>query len=192
MKELYIAPKPYSFDLNQDMMNMLHEEFKPDKVVAKFAEAIKNKSASEVAEIGNKIFTEYGREWIKRTLQLGEEYPDRTYEVLKEAVDQTGTYKFALLPQRFLEVAYLSTQDISTLPIVENNADRLIYKMVDCLTYKTIKEKCGEDVAKLMTCKGACLAACEQLHKDLDIDMMLDMEAEMAKDEYCQFDVRRA
>ena len=130
---------------------------------------------------------------MKRTLELGEEYPDRTYEVLKESIDKTGGYyKFTLLPQRFLEIAYLSTQDISILPIVENNAQRLVYRMVDCLTYKTIKERCGEQIANLLVCRHACLGGCESLHRDLEIDAIIQMAASMEKDGYCEFVVRRA
>ncbi len=39
------------------------------------------------------------------------------------------------------EIAYLSTQEIATLPIVENNHERLIYRMINCKTFNNIKEK---------------------------------------------------
>ncbi|MCJ7622306.1 MAG: hypothetical protein MUO76_02295, partial [Anaerolineaceae bacterium] len=143
--------------------------------------------------IGEKIFTDYGREWIRKTHKLGEEYPDRTYEVLLEAIDKTGGYlRFSLVPQRFIEIAYLSTQDISILPIVENNKDRLVYRMVECLTFKKIKEKCGAKVADQLPCRHACLTACDVLHQDLDIDAQISMDASIPKDGYCQFTAKRA
>ncbi|MBW2324086.1 MAG: hypothetical protein JRF41_11330 [Deltaproteobacteria bacterium] len=110
-----------------------------------------------------------------------------------EAIDKTGGYlRFALAPQRFLEIAYLSTQEISILPIIENNVNRLVYRMVDCDTYKNLKEKCGEEVANLLPCRHACLTACETLHRDLEIDALVQMEAQIPKDGYCQFAARRA
>jgi len=192
MKEIYEA-KNYSYELNPDMLKLLREEFDVDKVTSKFAEAIKGKSAGEIEAEGKAIFEEYGRNWIRQSLKLGEEYPDRTYEVLLEAIDKTGGYlRFALAPQRFLEIAYLSTQEISILPIIENNVNRLVYRMVDCDTYKNLKEKCGEEVANLLPCRHACLTACETLHRDLGIDALVQMEAQIPKDGYCQFAARRA
>lgn len=184
--------KALSFVLNSDMMQLLRQEFDVENLVSRFAEAIAGKGKEGIESKGREIFEEYGRELIRRSLQLGEEYPDRTYEVLKEAIDQTGGYyKFALLPQRFLEIAYLSTHNLSTLPIMENNSRRLVYKMDNCLIYKTVQEKCGEEVAKLLTCKHACLTACEFLHQDLELDADIDMEASMDKDGYCLFSAKK-
>ncbi|MBW2324083.1 MAG: hypothetical protein JRF41_11315 [Deltaproteobacteria bacterium] len=164
MKEIYEA-KNYSYELNPDMLKLLREEFDVDKVTSKFTEAIKGKSAGEIEAEGKAIFEEYGRNWIRQSQKLGEEYPDRTYEVLLEAIDKTGGYlRFALAPQRFLEIAYLSTQEISILP----------------------------EVANLLPCRHACLTACETLHRDLGIDALVQMEAQIPKDGYCQFAARRA
>ena len=192
MNDIYEV-KSYSYELNPEMLKQLGEEFDADKITSKFADAIKGKSRSEIETIGKEIFETYGRDWMKQCHKLGDEYPDRTYEVLLETIDKTGGYyKFALLPQRFLEIAYLSTQEISILPIVENNKDRLIYRMVDCSIYNNIKEKCGEDTANLMTCKKACITACETIHQDLDVDALVQQTAMMSKDNYCEFAAKRA
>jgi len=184
--------RTFSFELNPDMLNLLKQEFDAQKLADRFAEAISGKKKEQIEAVGKQVFEEYGREWIRRSLELGEEYPDRTYEVLKAAIDKTGGYyKFALVPQRVLEIAYLGTQDIFTLPIVENNANRLIYRMVDCLTFNTIRAKCGEDVANLLPCKHACLTALETLHRDLELDAIIDMEAAMVSDGYCQFAISK-
>jgi hypothetical protein len=181
----------YSFELNPEMLDLLNKEFDVKKIASRFAEAVKGKSQDEIEKIAKDMFTEYGTEWIRRTLQLGEEYPDRTYEVLKEAIDKTGGYyKFSLLPQRFLEIAYLSTQEFPSLPIVENNSRALVYKVADCLLYKSLKEECGEAVAENLPCKHSCLTALKVLHQDLDLDAHTGMEAEMGKEGYCQFYAR--
>ena len=124
---------------------------------------------------------------MRKTLQLGEEYPDRTYEMLKEAVDQTGEMKFPLILQRFIEVAYLSTQQFRVLPIVENWQKRLVYNVKDCYTYKTEVEKCGQEMAGQMPCRYACLAACKTALEGLGLDAAVEMETDMAKDGHCQF-----
>jgi len=184
--------KSLSFELNPDMIAVLRQEFDVAKLAEKLAAATAGKKRKDIEAAGKQICSEYGRDLIRRSLQLGEEYPDRTYEVLKAIIDKTdGYYKFALLPQRFLEIAYLSTLDINTLPVVENNAFRLIYRIADCSAFKTIKEKAGEEVANLLPCRHACLTALETLHQDLDIDAIIGMEASIVKDGYCQFAARR-
>jgi hypothetical protein len=183
----------YSFELHPEMVKLLREEFDVDKATSEFAAVAEGKSAEEIDSQGKTFFESYGRNWMKKSLKLGEEYPDRTYEVLKMAIDKTGGHlKFALLPQRFLEIAYLSTQDLSILPIIENNPQRLVFRMANCQTYQGLKEKCGEETANRLPCRHACLTACKTVHEDLEIDAKVEMEATIPKDGHCQFAVRRA
>ena len=188
---LYAAPRPYSFELNEDMIRLLRAEFDPPKVVEKLVEAIRGKKGKEVEEIGAKVFAEYGRDWMKKVMQLGEEYSDRTYDVLKAAADRTGELYFPHVPQRFIEIAYLSTQQSLTLPVVESWRRRLIYRVPNCYTFKTVKERCGEVVANLLLCKSACLAGLETLVQDLNLDVSVGMEAETPKNGFCQFALRK-
>jgi len=189
--EVYIAPRPFSFELSQEMLALLRSEFDPPIVVDKFARAMVGKKADEVDEVAREIFGQYGEQWMRRTLQLGEEYPDRTYEILKEAVDRTGEMKFPLVLQRFIEVAYLGTQQFRILPIVENWQKRLVYNVKDCYTFKTIVEKCGQEVAGQMPCRYACITACTTALEGLGLDATIEMESIMAKDGHCQFALNR-
>ena len=192
IEDIYI-PKMYSYELHPGMLEQIAEAFDLEKAAAEFAEAVKGKSPEEIEKTGQTFFENFGRDWMKLTHKLGDEYPDRTYEVLREVIDQTdGYYAFALLPQRFIEIAYLAVQDMSVLPIVENNHNRLIYRVVDCKLFRNIKEKCGEDVANMMTCRNACLSACETIHQDLEIDANISMDASIPKDGYCEFAAKRA
>ncbi|MCL4552030.1 MAG: hypothetical protein M1305_00525 [Candidatus Marsarchaeota archaeon] len=181
-KPLIIEPKPYSFDLHPDMIKLLADEFNPRQIARSFA-----KSGGNAEE----VFGSYGVALAKRSVELGEEYPDRTYEVLKEMLVRTkGAYKFPLIPQRLLEATYLSTQGILTLPILVNNPSRFTYQLVDCAVSKAIREESGESVAAGMPCRYACLGFCEELYKRLDISVDVAMEASMAKDGYCQFTIK--
>lgn len=181
----------YSFELNIDMLKLIAQEFKPATIVSDFARTIKGKKGEEVEVIGKKIFEEYGSDWMKRAIQLSEEYPDRTYEVMKEAADKTGMLVFPHIAQRFLEIAYLSTHELSTLPVVENNYQNLIYKMVDCQIWSNMKETCGDTIAKLLPCRYACLAACQAVGRELGMDLIIEMNATMPKTDYCEFALRR-
>jgi len=186
-------PKLYSYELNKEMMESLAEEFDPEAVASDFAKAVEGKSGDEAADAAEKFFTDYGTRWIRKSQKLGEEYPDRTYEVLLEAADSLDGYlRFALVPQRFLEIAYLATQDFQHLPIIENNQYRLVYRLKQCKTYEQLKDKCGDEIADTLPCRHACTTACDVLHRDLEVDAKVEMQAEMPKDGYCQFAAIRA
>jgi hypothetical protein len=113
---------------------------------------------------------------------------DRTYEILRQAIDETGSPAFPLIPQRFIETAYLSIQRISTLPIVENNVSRLVFRISDCRTYQAILEKCGQNTAELLTCQHGCLTLCQGIMEGLGIDgIEAEMSATTPDDGHCQF-----
>jgi len=190
---LFVAPRPYSFELNMDMIQLIRDEFNAEVVASKLAEAIKGKAKGEIEKTASALFEELGESWMRRTMQLGEEYSDRTIEVVKESIDRQGT-QFMLwphIPQRFVEIAYLSTQEFLKMPVTLNNLDTLEYRIPQCALFNKIKEKCGDDVANLMTCKSYCLKALETLRRDLEMDAIIDMAKSTAKDGYCQFSMKK-
>lgn len=190
---VFVAPRPYSFDLNQDMVDMIRAEFGAEAVSDKLSEAIKGKNKADIEKVASDLFEELGRAWMQKTIQLGEEYSDRTIEVVKESVDRQGNQflLFPHLPQRFIEVAYLSTQKFLKVPIVLNNLDTLAYRIPQCALFADIKEKCGEDVANLMTCRSFCMTALDTLRADVELDFISNMTASTAKDGYCEFFMKK-
>ena len=190
--DLWVAPRPFSFELNTDMLDLLREEFDPPQIVARFANAIKGKDKKEVATIAGEMFGEYGKNWMKKVRQLGEEYSDRTYEVMMGMIDEVGELFFPLVPQRFIEIAYLSTQEFLKLTVLENWIERLIYQVPNCYMYRQLQEQCGEDIAMTMPCKDACLNGLDTLCRDFDLDVTIGMDSETAKDGVCQFRITRA
>ena len=183
--------KLYSFDLNEEMLRLIREEFDPPKLAQNLAAAISDKKPEEIEKEGAEVFSRYGRELMKKAMQLGEEYPDRTYEVLKAAIDATGELSFPYVPERFIEIAYLGTQQFLTLPVLQNCFPRLVYKVVDCYTFRSVKAECGEKVANTLLCRNACITALDTLRQDLNLDFAIAMEAEMTKDGFCQFALKR-
>jgi len=189
--ELYTAPRPFSFELDAEMLGLLRKEFDPPIVVEKFANKISGKKADEIDALAKEVFSKYGQDLMLKTIQLGETYPDRTYEILKEAVDDTEEMKFPLVLQRFIEIAYLSTQQFRILPIIENWSRRLVYRVKDCYTFRTEVEKCGQEIANSLPCRYACLTACKTALEGLGLDAAVGMEANMVKDGCCQFALNR-
>jgi hypothetical protein len=188
--ETFVVPHPYSFELNMDMIGLVRKEFDPPLIVAEYAKAIGEKGAQREV-LAEKIFGKYGADWMRKSVQLGEEYPDRTYEMLRIAADKTGELVFPLVLQRFVEIAYLGTQQFRKLNIVENWSKRLVYMLKDCYMYKTLQEKCGVEVAKELPCRHACLTAIQTAAQEMKMDVSGEMEAMMNKNGYCQFAINR-
>ena len=187
--DLFKAPQPYSFDLNEDMVKMIREEFNADVVYGKLADALGGTAGDEA----EKQFTELGKQWMSKTIQLGEEYLDRTIEVVMEAVDRNGEQFmiFPHVPQRFIEIAYLSTQEFMKVPMVLNNMTDLAYRIPQCALFRKIKENSGEEAANLMTCKNYCLAALDTVQNHVSLDVLIDQQASTATDGYCQFSMKK-
>ncbi len=187
--DLFIAPAPYSFDLNQDMVDMLREEFNADVVYGKLAEAVGDKSGDEASKAAEELFTETGEKWMRKTIQLGEEYSDRTIEVVFETVDRNGEQFmiFPHVPQRFIEIGYLSTQEFMKEPFVLNNMTDLCYRIPQCALFNKIKENSGEEFADQMTCKNHCLTALNTIKKHMDLDVLIEQQATTAADGHCRF-----
>jgi len=181
------AQKEMIFDLNEEMLKIIGTEFDVVQLAKTFADSIKDKNGDIIEHEAEKIFSRYGQQWMKRTMELGEANSDTTYETLKKIIEKTGCFFFPLVPQRFVEIAYLATQSIFTLPIVQNNGEKFTYKLAMCDTFKAIKDTCGQDIANTLPCRHACLSALETVFKDLNIEVIIGMDATMPKDDYCQF-----
>ena len=48
---LFVAPKPYSFDLNEDIIKLIRDEFNAENIATKLAEATKGKRARDIEKI---------------------------------------------------------------------------------------------------------------------------------------------
>ena len=190
---LYTAPRPYSFDLNEDIVEMLRAEFGAQLVADRFGEAIKGKKKADIAPAASAFFKALGEAWMQKTIQLGEEYSDRTIEMVLESVDRQGNQFLVWphVPQRFIEIAYLGTQNFLKVPITLNSMQVLEYRIPQCALFGAIKEKCGDAVAGMMTCKDYCLTALETVRRHQEMEAIIDMPKSTAADGYCEFVMRK-
>jgi len=185
------ASQRFSYDLDAEMLKTIGEEFDSDKITRQFADVVAASDKNEVEEAGRQLFVNYGGKWMERSLELGEKHTDATYETLKKAIAKTGVMYFPLVPQRFVEIAYLSVMSFLTLKVVQNNGEKLAYRLAQCDIYNGITEKNSAEVANLLPCRHGCLTALETLFRSLNIDVKIEMEAVMPKEGYCQFAASR-
>jgi len=176
-----------SYYLDEGMLEAIGEEFNSDKVTRQFAEALAARGKDGIDKVGKEVFGNYGREWMRRSLELGEKHTDGTYEMLKRVMKKTGTLYFPLVPQRFVEIAYLGVMSFLSLKVVANSGQKFAYRLPQCDIYNSLKERNGAEVADLLPCRHGCLAALETLFHDLNVDVKVGVEAAMPKEGYCQF-----
>ncbi len=190
-RQRVVLPKDLNFDLADEMVDRIKSEFDPHDAVAELAPKIAGKSTDEAVKVANAYFKDYGQRWMDRTVELGNQYRDRTYEALIAAAAKTGELAFPFIPERFVEIAYLSTQPIYSLPITENTSRAFTYKMVFCDTIEALREQCGDEVANRLPCSQGCLTAAARAFSANGFDVEVTQDASLVDGEFCQFTVRR-
>jgi hypothetical protein len=190
-RQRVVLPKDWSFDLAEEMVDRIRNEFDPHEAVSALAPKVAGKPLAEAQPIAEAYFADYGQRWMERSLELGKQYRDRAYETLLVAAEKTGEMAFPFIPERFIEIAYLSTQPIYSLPIVENTKSDFSYKMVFCDTIEAMREQCGAELADRLPCRQACLAAAALAFTAHGFDVEVTQESSIVGGEFCQFKVRR-
>lgn len=173
------------FDINQKIIDAIYEEFNAEKTVNNLAKKTSGLRGAELEDALKKFFTEYGYNLMIRALDLGEKYQDTTYKVIKAHAEKVG--QFPNVPQRYVEICYLSVLQIEKVNITEINLKRLGFKIENCSIYNTIKEKMGENISNQMFCKHACSSLAKTLYENMNIETDFGIKALMAKDGYCHF-----
>ena len=176
----------YDLDLDEAMMKELSEEFAP----LNFVKTLKLSEPHSI-EDARASLEEYGRELARGSIEKGEKRIDRAYQVMKKAIEKTGEMKFPFIPQRYLEIAYLSIQPFKRLRIVANSPKIFSFRLNECSLYKAIEEEYGKEAANKMVCKSACFALIEEILSHFDFDIKPSLEASMADDGKCQFKIER-
>jgi len=171
----------YKFDLDYNIIKTIEEEFNSEKL----ADKLKNVDNGSLES----FFSEYGKELIERSLELGEKYPDRRYDVLKEAIEKTGSMKFPILPQRFVEIAYLGILPFKRLWISANTPKLFSYKIKECSIYEELK-KLDDDIVKNLPCKNMCFSLLERAFSEFGLDIDIEMESNFNENGECVFVVK--
>ncbi len=173
----------YDHDIDQEIIEDLSEMFDP-------SEFVEGLDGGDI-EDERSAFREYGSDLIEKSIELGEQSTDRTFEVMKQAAEKTGELKFPLFPERYIELAYLSIEPFKRLWVNANSPELLSYELKDCDVYDAIEEEYGEEGCSKMACKETCFAMLDGAfgHFDFDVDKSLEMN--MYDDGKCLFKVTR-
>lgn len=176
----------HKFDLDQELLKELSEEFD----ILSFIKGLKVKYPVNIQEASDTL-GEYGKNLARKSIEKGEQSIDRVYEVIKQIIEKTGEMKFPLVPQRYVEIAYLSIQPIKRLRILENSSWALCYRLNGCTIYDAIAAEYGEEAAKKMVCKSSCFALLNEIFSHFDLAIESSQKTSMASDGQCQFKIEK-
>ena len=184
-----VAGIRYSFELNEEMLKNMADAYPVEALVKEFSSTVE-KGGPEANEI--EILRNYGKHLGLKALELGEEYGDRTYEILMEANEKTGgAYVFSLYPQRFLEIAYLSTYHLHTFDVLVNNRQELKYRIKSCPVYDGIASRLGVTAAGRMQCSSMCRALAEEIVSHFGVKVLFEQQSNMASGGQCLFSISK-
>lgn len=186
------ADRPaYSFDLAEEMIETLAQEFDPARSVGEARARAEGKSGSEADAAMTAYFADHGRRLMERTVELGKEYPDQTEVVMHRDMEINASDGWPFLAQRLIEIAFLGSQPIYTLPIVENSAHRFTWKLAMCETYVQMQEQMGDETAGKLLCQSSCIAATKGAFISSGFNVDVTVEARMPDEDFCQFTAPR-
>lgn len=174
------------FDLDQELLKELAQEFDPLKFISTLAPTDVNDIESTAS-----AFEKYGRSLASKSIEEGEKRCDRIFEVMKKAIEETGELSFPLIPERYIEIAYLSIQPIKRLWVLANNNKFFSYMLKGCSIYEAMGKNYGEEAARKMVCKQACMALIYETFTRFGFNVKVELETNMASDGRCQFKVER-
>lgn len=156
--------RPVSFELSEEMLKTLTQEYNPTTISIK----VKERFAEE--NNWDKALAKTGAEWARRVIEMGEQYSDRTSELISQVIEQTNDYQ-VLLPQRFIEIAYLSLLDMQLLDVRQNYSKCLAFQIDNCAMRNVLEHE-----LKDVHCQALCGEACKTIfaHAKLPADVGID------------------
>ena len=134
------ADDPKAFNLNEEMISRIGQEFDFVKAAESFSQQVKGKADDETQKMAKEFFGDFGHRLVIQCIEEEEKNPDMTYQTLKEYLEKTGMDIFPLVPQTFVEIACLCAMPIYEIKVTQNNADKLTYQLPDCQIYKALTE----------------------------------------------------
>ncbi len=183
--------KPKSFDLAEEMVEALAHEFDPAGSVTEAIGKAAGKSGDDADNAIRAYFADHGHRLMERTAKLSDQFPDQTEATMHVDMDVNASDGWPFLAQRLMEIAFLGSQPIYTLPIVENSSFRFTWKLAMCETYVQMQEQIDDETADRLLCQDACVNATTDAFAEYGFDIDVEVQGTMPEDDFCQFSAPR-
>lgn len=168
--------KEYEFDMPKEMIQEVSSQID--------LRALVEKSKPMDKEATREMFSEFGRELMKKVIEVAERYKDRTAEMIEIVAHSTGI-GFPHRLQRYLELFFLSSRPNDKWSIAESNTKKLKFRVHACSIYNLMTEA-GQKFDDF-SCKFACISAFQEACRKTEDKVSIEMSERLPRQGVCEF-----
>jgi hypothetical protein len=176
----------YDYYFSDDLVSKFSQRFNMMKAISGFISMAKEKTSKQIDVIARQVLGKYSQELSTSLVDSDKDHMDRGGEIIHQVAERTGI-KFPSIPQRLIELGFMSTRAQDKLTIFVSTSKTLTLRVSTCAAYTELKSKFGEEKAKDLPCKYGCLANSKILFDKLNIPVELEGSANINEKGYCEF-----
>jgi hypothetical protein len=176
----------YDYYFPDILLSKFSQRFNMTKAISEFILIAKEKISKHIDSVARQVLGKYLQELSTSLVDSEKDHMDRGGEIIHQVAERTGI-KFPSIPQRLIELGFMSTRAQDKLTISVSTSRTLTLRVSDCAAYAELKSKLEEEKAKDLPCKYGCLANSKILFDKLNIPVELEGNADMSKKGYCEF-----
>ena len=166
--------KKYSYSLNQELMEMLENEFSVETLLNSYKAALDRADEADQNEIDEMVFGTFGRRLADRICEVEGQYRDRGAEVVYMIAEKTG-HPFPSVQQRLLEIALLAVMNENKTRYHEVSFKRLAYEVSRCVINQALEKALGKERSDGVPCRHLCLQFYERICENTGVADMVNV-----------------
>jgi len=177
----------YDYYFSDALLSRFARDFKMDGAINRFISSVKEKKTNQIEDIAKQVLGEYSQKLSSSLVKSEKDLLDRTGEIMYQVAEKTGA-RFPSIPQRLMELAFMSTRPQDRLLISIATTKELLLRVAPCVAYSELKKNLGEEKARSIPCKYGCIAYSRALFDELKIPVKPGIKAKMSEKGYCEFE----
>nr|MDO8133384.1 hypothetical protein [Candidatus Njordarchaeum guaymaensis] len=177
----------YDYYFSDALLSRFAQNFRMDEIISKFISSVREKKTDQIENVAKQVLGEYSQKLTSFLVKSEKDSLDRTGEIMYQVAEKTGVI-FPSIPQRLIELAFMSTrpQDRLLFPIATTK--ELVLRVAPCAAYSELKKNLGEEKVRGVPCKYGCIANSKTLFDGLRIAVKSEIKAKMSEKGYCEFE----
>nr|MDO8098277.1 hypothetical protein [Candidatus Njordarchaeota archaeon] len=177
----------HDYYFSDALISRFAQDFKMDGVITKFISSVKEKKIDQIENLAKQVLGDYSQRMSRSLVKSEKDSLDRTGEIVYQVAEKTRV-KFPNIPQRLMELAFMSTRPQDRLLVPVSTTRELVLKVAQCGAYSELKKSLGEEKARGIPCKYGCIANSKTLFDELKIAVKSGIKAKMSEKGYCEFE----
>ncbi len=176
----------YAYYFSDDILSKFSQRFSMEKAISEFISKAEKKTSKQIDNFAKQELGKYSQELLTSLVNSEKNHMDRTGDIIYQVAEKTGI-KFPSIPQRLIELGFMSTRPHDRLAIPVSTPKVLTIRASACAAYVQLKSRLGEEKAKDLPCKYGCIANSKILFDELNIPVELESRTNMHEKGYCEF-----